>query len=375
MEIESIIYIYGLICLSMIIFNIVYNFVLQYSEPRSEKQLLLFNEMIEEQFELLRQGRQVDAKHLNYLRRKLRRVNNLIAFEHALQPAAEDTDDAVGTTYLYQIQPVILELAYVYERKENMQAAYFSYFLTHYMSISDGASEQFGEIMLDYVRKPNLYCRVNALQALYALGNAERVLEALKIQDNGEVFFHEKILTEGLLSFAGNPDELIQMLWTKFDSFSEHTQLAVLNFIRFESGQYCDEMYAIMQNETRGKELRLAAIRYFGKYYDHRALEPLLQFASDQDRAHWEYATVSISSLAQYPGEHVIDVLKAALHSPNWYVRHAASISLEAHDVDYADLIDIVAGDDRYAREMMLYRLESRKLQKESVKKEYVGSI
>lgn len=46
---------------------------------------------------------------------------------------------------------------------------------------------------------------------------------------------------------------------------------------------------------------------------------------------------------------------------------YAASASLEALDVRYEDMIDIVAGNDRYAREMMTYRLESRRIQKASV--------
>ena len=81
----------------------------------------------------------------------------------------------------------------------------------------------------------------------------------------------------------------------------------------------------------------------------------------------WEYTTVSVSALAGYSGERVIDALKNALHSANWYVRYAAAVSLEALQVTYDDLIDIMNGNDRYAREMITYRLESRRMQKASV--------
>ena len=80
-------------------------------------------------------------------------------------------------------------------------------------------------------------------------------------------------------------------------------------------------------------------------------------------RQQWEYATVAAASLAAYPDKETINALKEALHSGNWYVRYAAAQSLEHLQVDYTDVIDIAAGNDRYAREMMLYRLESRKLQ------------
>ena len=54
-----------------------------------------------------------------------------------------------------------------------------------------------------------------------------------------------------------------------------------------------------------------------------------------------------------------------AAHSSNWYVRLNAAISLEAHQLDYSDLIEVVGGNDRYAREMMMYRLDLKRLSAE----------
>ena len=77
-----------------------------------------------------------------------------------------------------------------------------------------------------------------------------------------------------------------------------------------------------------------------------------MAFAQNEDPVQWEYATVSVFSLSRYEGHQVIEALKKALHSSNWYVRYAAAVSLESQHVNYEDLIDIVAGNDRYAREM-----------------------
>ncbi len=59
-----------------------------------------------------------------------------------------------------------------------------------------------------------------------------------------------------------------------------------------------------------------------------------------------------------------MDVLKNSLHSANWYIRSAAAKSLEAHHVEYADLESIMLGTDRYAKEMVMYRLEAKELLK-----------
>ena len=62
-------------------------------------------------------------------------------------------------------------------------------------------------------------------------------------------------------------------------------------------------------------------------------------------------------------------VLKQALHCANWYVRFNASQSLNDLQVPYLDLVDILNGSDRYAREMMLYRLEERRAPSKEVKR------
>ncbi len=86
----------------------------------------------------------------------------------------------------------------------------------------------------------------------------------------------------------------------------------------------------------------------------------------------WEYAAISASCLAGYPGDDVTAALMEAMHSSNWYVRYNASISLESLHLEYSDLIEVVGGRDRYAREMMMYRLDSKRLGQEAAGKQEV---
>lgn len=92
------------------------------------------------------------------------------------------------------------------------------------------------------------------------------------------------------------------------------------------------------------------------------ALPILLRFVRDPDPLRWEYAAISASALARYSGGEVVEALLQAMRSPNWYVRCNASESLEAHQLSDTDLLEVTAGSDRYAREMLLYRLEARTL-------------
>lgn len=364
MKVESIIYIYGAVCVSMIVFNIIYNILLKQNESSLKKRCEKIGKQVDIQFNAIKTNGKIEQKHLRDMQHILSRINNLIAFEKVLKDAINNGNENEVNNYLSQMQPVILYLAMLYIHRENMQAGYFTYFLANYAAKKQMPIDSLQDILLSYVKKDNLYCRINALSALYHMGNIEHIITAIKAQDDGVIYINEKILTEGLLSFTGNHNKLISSLWENLNSFSEHTKLAVLNYIRFKTGDYKEEMLSIMLDDTAEKEIRLSAIRYFGKYYYEPALKYILNFVSNNDASMWEYATVAVSSLEKYSGDDVIKALKKAIHSPNWYIRYQAAQSLDAQHLNYNALFDIINGSDRYAREMMTYRLESGKLQK-----------
>ena len=53
-----------------------------------------------------------------------------------------------------------------------MQTAYFAVFLQKYRRDSEYDSVIL-EMLLQYAAQENMYCRINALDALYAIGNEE----------------------------------------------------------------------------------------------------------------------------------------------------------------------------------------------------------
>lgn len=368
MRVENMIYIYGAVCVSMIVFNVIYALLLRRSEPRMEKRTRRLQRIITVQLDCLRRCRYsggVEPRHLRYLQKKLRRVKNLTAFDRALQALRQDAAQADAIdAYLTAIQPALLYLSLIYVKRENTQAAYFSYFLSRHMVQRHMAIQTLQDVLLSYMEKENLYCRVNALQSLCTFGDIDHILAALQLQDDGSMPLHEKILTESLLAFTGSHEQLYALLWSHLDGFSPHTQLAVMNYIRFRTGSYTAQVLPLMTDPRRDKEVRLSAIRYFGRYPYEPALEPLLTFAKNNDPLQWEYTTVSVSSLARYHDPRVVDALKGALHSSNWYVRYAAASSLAVLHIPYEDLLDIVNGNDRYAREMMTYQLKEHNMQK-----------
>lgn len=359
---ELVLYGYLFVCLSMLVFNIVYNIVFSQRNKRLERQTDEFSRAILMQMERIQHGGQVDSQHLALLRRKLPHADYLIAFENALSRSSDAPDHPAAVHYRQEVFPVLFDLAQLYAQRENMQAAYFAYFLSRFKPRKDWDVETLQRLMVEYMKRPSLYCRVNALLALYEFGSEENLTQAIILLDREDAIPHEKILTDGLLSFQGDHKKLIGLLWEKFPKLSQRIRLSVLNYIRFKSGDYCEEVLGIMQNQSEDKELRISAIRYFGRYPYAPAKESLLSFASDKRSINWEYAAVAVSCLGPYPGQDVIEVLMEAAHSSNWYVRLNAATALESHHLDYNDLISIFSGNDRYAREMMMYRLDHKRM-------------
>lgn len=376
---EVLIYGYGAVCLSMIVFNIVYNIILRKKEPETTikaehiKEALLKNYspgnmQTVEAGECKRPGAAEQTPEASaFLRAQgldTGRSEHLLLFSEALTLLVDEGQEDAAERFIKGLQPLLPALAGEYLKKDSMQTAYFAVFLQKYRRDSEYDSVIL-EMLLQYAAQENMYCRINALDALYAIGNEEYVVKAVAIQDKMDAFLHEKVLTEGLLSFSGDHGKLKEKLIGRFEEFTDKTKLAVLNYIRLKSDGWKEFMFRIMTDEDEDRELRLAAVRYFGRYPWERARGVLIGFAVDKEVLRWEYAAVAAGALKDYSGEDVISALKSALSSSVWYVRYNAAVSLEAKGLSYAHLIDVMMGNDRYAREMMEYRLEERKLMEE----------
>ena len=106
---EFLLYGYGLVCVSMLVFNLLYSFYLRAGDRRLTKREDRLRQRVEEQLEQLRQlppgaPQEIQASHLTWMRRRLSHVNNLLAFDQLL--AAWAAGDAACQAYLSQLQPV-----------------------------------------------------------------------------------------------------------------------------------------------------------------------------------------------------------------------------------------------------------------------------
>lgn len=288
--------------------------------------------------------------------RELQIHGRLTAFHAAMDEIGEDSPQIVGKCMPLLAEIVRGLLIWYGERSERKQA-YYTYLVTHFQVMRYAPSERLTAFLLRQIGEAkSLYNLENALRAVYSAGDVALVLKALELLDGAEgVFIHEKLLVDGLLTFEPR-DELIAALWPRMALYGAQMRELLLDYIRFASGAWREEMLALLRS-TEELEVRIACLRYFGKYPDERVRPLLYQIGRECDDARWELYAVCMTVLSAYPEGETVEILKRGLRSRNWYVRYNAALSLRELKVDAALVRDVLEGDDRYAKEMLQYRL------------------
>ncbi len=359
MKVEVMIYVYLAICVGMIVFNIV-NAVM--SRRRDKKIIRVsrgFENRLLDELKWLEENGEVHDSHKKYMTRSLKRIGNMRAFDIALEREYTGDPELIKK-YLHSIDSVFVALAIKYCRNDTIEAAYFPYIIRKYRILAGRPFDAMIDMLYYFLHSPSIYCRENAMQAIYTVGECSCVIKALKIIDSGDKFYHTKLLTDGLLKFEGNLQKLNASLWSAFEEFSTKMKVTLLNYFRFSSGDHCENVFRLMTDEAQNDEIKFSCIRYFGKYHWEAAYEYLLKAADGRNDIRWEYSAIASAALGSYASPKTIEVLKSNLHNRNWYIRFNSSQSLERMGMTYLDLIDIAEGDDRYAAEIIRYRLDIR---------------
>lgn len=352
MRVETVIYVYVAVCISMIFFNIACIFIYSHNDKKVAECNIDFSDKINHCIE----NKNVDRNHRNYLAKQLLKANNLIGFDKALEKLYQEKPEELKW-YIKEISSVFVYLTPKYLNKDKLQAAYFPYIIKKYKIANGENTNTIKEAMLKLTHESSLYCRENALSALIAMGDENYVVEALHIIDKSGYYHHSKLIYDALLEFSADKEKLENLLWKHYFTFSLKMQMTVLDYFRFSSDKYCKEFLQLLTSPNCDDEIAYRCIRYFGKYHYEPAYPYLLDFVENSDDVAWQYKSISATALATYPCQKTIEVLKSLLSNKNWYVRFNASSSLVKLGLDYNDLIDVLEGSDRYAAEMMRYRL------------------
>jgi len=303
-------------------------------------------------------GEESDPAYILRIQRKMRRPAFMLAYGKAAERVLGACNAQQAQRYLRLAAPMFSGMCTVYARKKAVPRTCFVHVLDRMLRCGMEADANIREFLYICLRSEALVCRQNAFSAICSSGDAAWTVKALLYMNRIYGAYNDKLLTEGLLRFGGPAEELSSRLWEVRSELHRDFHLAVLNYLRLCSNAYAKEMLSLLRDPAADAELHYAAIRYLGKYPLGEAKPLLLSFLEESGGRTWTYAAVSAQALGSYPGEESFDALKKALFRPEWHVRLNASASLEKLGIDYLKIADVINSSDRYAREIVQYRLE-----------------
>lgn len=344
MKIEWLIAFYLFISVMMIAFNFGYLAYEKLHAKRFDARTKRLAELLGDEIE--RNAAFPTEEHKRTLERAMRRMAGMESFDLTMGHLLEQ-DPAKSERYLHGIATVFDHLTYHFAKKDDLHRAYF----------------------LRYVREGSFYARQNALEALSQVGSARALAEAIATLERDGEFHSPKLITEAALAFAGEATELEAELKERVGRFSPHTVAALVNYLRMAGLGDPDVILALMRDEREDLEVRLACIRYFMRRHWPAAEADLLKLASDNDPARWEYRAIAATALSNYPGMEAVEALKGCLSSPSWFVRNNAAKTLYDYGLALDDLADVMNGPDAYARDMLAYHWELKRVEEEERKR------
>lgn len=357
LDVQLLIYVYMGICVSLLIFNLCYIFADAAKERRAKNPGGSFRHLQKSVQTFALSGQITKKEHLKN-QRLLSHVTQLEQFHWAVEKLMQELPEETAA-YLCACEGDFRYLALVYQKKDDLQKAYFARLLELYGMGRGETYDELKKILVEMACSPSVYTRENALRVLYHSGNTEAVVHAFLQMSRREVFHYGKLLTDGLLSFSGDQKQLVRELWTHRHELLDNYLLAVMQFIRMSQEGYEEEFKKLLEDDSQEQELRLEALRYFRRYRYEPIYPILLHMMENTQEIGWEYQAVTALTLANYPGAETEKVLKAALCHTNWYVRYnAADTLVAAFGNESHRFSDVLEGDDRYAREILLYMLE-----------------
>lgn len=366
---ELFLYLYMASCIAVLIFNIAYIFIDRYQQKNMRKKSLDMVETIRGQMDEVEAGRKVSKEHIILMEADLKKIKRMKAFERTMDEIQTQTSQTACDQYLKQIRIVFIRLIPVYEKRDAIEKAYFARIIEKFRI--DRGRETFDPLMEFLVQltiNKDVFVRENALRAVFSMGNKEAVLSAWEKMEDNYVWHNEKLLSEGLLQYTGDKEELISLLLKRCESFEVNLVLPILQFIRYYSGSFQEECRKILQKETNHKELRLEALRYFRKYPYEPMREDIKKYVRYQEYVDWEYAAIAAQTLGSYPGLDTVKCLKEGLKSTNWYVRlNCAESLIVSMKIPQLELFDVYNGADRYAREILQYVTEKSEMKEQEM--------
>lgn len=357
-NLNNLIYIYLAICFLLLGYNAVYSLSDERNLRIKKKRVGKWFQFLQRDFKREKEG-VPSLLSLKKYRKKLENINELIAFENAVEAYKMEEPSNTFHQYMLKHRGIFQDLSLKYRKKDSMTKAYYAYCMEVFRPCDEKEYDLLLEILLTYLNGSTIYCRENVLKALYSFGNVQAVVNAFQYLNDFHYFHHNKLLSDGLMSFQGDQHQLAIELWNNHASWDENIVVSIIQFISSFDQSFRKEFYECLKEDTLHPEIHFALIRYFRKHYYAPVKSLLLKLIKENKTKNINYLVVAIATLEVYPSKETYQVIKEELKNPNWYVRRNAASALIKLNISEEEIEEILRGEDRYASEMLTYMLNN----------------
>lgn len=350
--IEEVLYFYSFVSIALIIYNINYIFLTANEEKKQKK---LKNKYIREYniaIEALKNNKENHNIYYKKLVKELKKNNNILAFNEAIFLKKNLEDFNIYKNFIYT---VFLELCSYYGKKSNMEKALFVYIVGN-LNINKKDDNRLDNKIIKFLEKPYVYLIENTLNTFNLLGHKESIIKTLNLLNLKNIKHNEKLVSDGFLKYTGNKFKLSKELWEYRSKWNETYVKAIIKFITSMKFDFKEEFYYSLTKEELDNEVRIELVRYFGKVKYNKVLDYILSLLENSKDIN--LLIVIANTLRNYPSQRTINALKKGIKSTNWYIRNNSCESFLSLNPSKRDIYDILQGEDKYAREILIYQLE-----------------
>ena len=339
--------VYIIICIALLLFDV--GFLILKNKrtdvffPKNEK----LKNKIKEEIEYHYKKRKFSDGFEDELMKKLSSTQNLITLMTVLDETGADKN-----LFRYFIFNKIDE----YSKKPEYEQAYYTYVISTFNYGDKEVPSDFATDFYRFLDSKSLYTFINTMEAYYAFGDEELLLQALTKVDERGAFYNRKLLVDGLLSSRVNFDTFNPQLVTNFYKYSSYLQVSLLDFFRFNNYDAADLCLRLLEEDKLDSEIRYAALRYFTKFTNRDARIYAINLLESEKKDSWIDEMLAIEILEKYDDDIVYNLIKKEIYSSNWYIRSKSADYLHKHGLSKDEVYNILKQKDKYANEILLYQ-------------------
>lgn len=328
MFISNFIYFYIAVCVLIIVFEISWKRYIIIKDKIIEKRKKIFKKHIIEEMESYESIKHFSRKHFTSIEYKLRKTNNLIAFEKACDEISKERD---MNLYFTRMIDVFENLARFYDKKSDDKKAFFVTVIRKYYINYDKKEklEELIKLSYSFLKSESIYCKINTMEFIVQIGNTENVIRVLDIINNSKNHFNSVLLADGLKKIKHNREKLAQKMFERFDTYNKYTQIAIIKFLT--ENPYIDEVSILdkLSKKTLDTDVRCEIMRYFQENKTESAKRYLMKQLNKSEIVANDLNIKAIGTLGYYDDLEVRDLLTNFTKSNDELIKESAYKSLE----------------------------------------------